>query len=208
MNPNLDENNGKSECLDSFTELNAGTSDPTDGKKRYQWRSCYPEASRKEMRWEAVFLFLIYFFSLFILYATWRGWISLWFSATGLNDSTLKKYAYYAAAGMHGGIIFGMKYFYRVIARGGWHQDRRYWRIMSPFIAMSISIIVGAMIDGSVMTTHKPVNGASVVSVGFLAGYFADEAVGKMYEIASVIFGKSTTTKDGDGKSQDEKKSC
>ena len=208
MNPNAEDNDRKGESQCSRTEPNAGTSDPTDGRKPYQWKSCYPEweDARKEIFWEAVFLFFIYFFSLFLLYANWRGWICLWLSSWGLNAATLKKYAYYASAGMHGGIIFGMKYFYRVVARGWWHQERRYWRIMSPFISMSIALIVGAMIDASVMTAHKPVNGASIVSVGFLAGYFADEAVGKMYEIAAVIFGKSTLAKDGDGKSQDGKK--
>ena len=36
---------------------------------------------------------------------------------------TIKKYAYYLSSGMLGGITFGMKYFYRAVARGFWHID-------------------------------------------------------------------------------------
>jgi hypothetical protein len=32
-----------------------------------------------------------------------------------------------------------------------------------------------------------------MVAIGFLAGYFADEAVGKMYDIASVMFGSNNS---------------
>ena len=66
---------------------------------------------------------------------------------------------------------------------------------MTPFIALTIAFIVGAMIDASLMVPQVQISGAAFVSIGFLSGYFADQAVGKMYEIASVIFGKSATLK-------------
>jgi len=56
------------------------------------------------------------------------------------------------------------------------------------------------LIDASLIGTKGPVSGAAFVSIGFLSGYFADEAVGKMYEIANVLFGKSATVKAGDGR--------
>lgn len=179
------------QCKLINTEPNAGTGDPTDGRDPYQYNSCYPMSVRKEMLYEALFLFTILFLTFSLIFATWRGWTYSWLLLSANEEIVFRKYSYYACAGMLGGITFGMKYFYRVAARGYWHQDRRWWRVMSPFIAMVTAIIVGAMIDASFMTTRQPVTGASVISIGFLAGYFADEAAGKMYEIATVIFGKT-----------------
>jgi hypothetical protein len=179
------------QCNLISTEPNAGTSDPTDGRNPYQYKSCYPIDVRKEILLEAIYLFTILFITFSFILATWRGWTYNWLLLTTNEEILFRKYSYYAAAGMLGGITFGMKYFYRVVARGYWHQDRRWWRIMSPFIAMVTAIIIGAMVDASFMTTRQPVTGASVISIGFLAGYFADEAVGKMYEIATVVFGKT-----------------
>jgi hypothetical protein len=98
---------------------------------------------------------------------------------------------------MLGGITFGIKYFYRVVARGWWHQDRRFWRFMSPFIAMIVALVVGSMIDAGliVVTAQNRISTPAIISIGFLAGYFADEAVGKMYEVASVLFGRSDSIK-------------
>lgn len=115
---------------------------------------------------------------------------------------TIKKYAYYLSSGMLGGITFGMKYFYRAVARGFWHIDRKPWRYMSPFIAMAVAFIVGIMIDASLITPQKNITTPEIISIGFLAGYFADEAVGKMYEIANVIFGKTATNRNGNGKKE------
>ena len=104
---------------------------------------------------------------------------------------TFNKYMYYVSSGFLGGVVFGMKYLYRVIARGFWHQDRKAWRMMSPFIALAVSFVVGVLVEASMIVAEKPSLTPTIISIGFLSGYFADEAVGKMYEIASVIFGKS-----------------
>jgi hypothetical protein len=95
-----------------------------------------------------------------------------------------------------GGIVFGLKFFYHAVAKGLWHQDRRIWRLMSPYLSMSIGLVVGAMIDASFISTAKPISGAAFVSIGFLAGYFADRAVAKMGEVASVVFGRSVAPRD------------
>ncbi len=182
------------------TEPNAGSSDPTDGRKQYEWLTRYPPEAITKIRMETGYLFIIFFISLFLIFANWKGWIGLVLSFSAEESLAFRKYAYYALFGMLGGITFGMKYFYRVVARGYWHQDRRIWRLMSPFIAMTVSLIVGMMIDASFLAAKQPLTSTAVVSIGFLAGYFADEAVGKMYEIANVIFGKSSVTKGGDGK--------
>ena len=181
-------------------ELNAGISDPTDGRERYDWTTCYSPQALSEIRCEAIYLFIVLLCSLFLIFAMWKGWFSYFLSVSPKQVITLKQYAYYAASGMLGGVTFDIKYLYRSVARGYWNQDRRIWRIMSPFIAMTVAFVVGAMVDASLISTQVSLSGAAFVSIGFLTGYFADHAVAKMYEVACVLFGRSATTKAGYGK--------
>jgi len=187
------------------TEPSAVTNDPTDGKNQYEWRSRYPVEARKEQMREGIFLFALLFISLIIVFINWKGYLSNSLRLSPHEAIIFKKYTYYVAGGMLGGIIFDMKYFYRAVARGWWHQDRKPWRILSPFIAMVIALIIGAMIDGCIMKAPAAINGAAVISIAFIAGYFADEAVGKMYEIASVIFGNRVIASKETGGTRDGK---
>ena len=95
---------------------------------------------------------------------------------------------YCVTSGLLGGATFGMKYFYRVVARGMWNEDRVYWRMFSPFIAVSLSVVMAAIMVKDVFSSS-----ALAISVGFLTGYFSDEAVSKMYDVACVLFLKSNT---------------
>ncbi len=182
-------------CDNSASSQIKENNDETDGRQKFDYKSGYPIEAKKEIRCEAIFLFLILFLSLIALYFVWTGCISSSLGLLGEQSQIFKKYALFAISGMLGGIIFGMKYFYRVVARGYWHQDRRTWRLMSPFISMVIALITGTLINANMVNGQEVASGASVVAIGFLAGYFADEAVGKMYEIANVIFGKSASNK-------------
>lgn len=182
------------------SDPNAGTGDPTDGRKEHDWKTKYPNDARGEIRWEASYLWCIFFLSHFVFFAIWVGWVGNWLSLAPYQVNVFKKFSYYAVAGMIGGVTFGMKYFYRVLARGYWHQDRRIWRLMSPFLSMTVALFVGIMIDASIINSTPPSSGAAILAIGFLSGYFADQAVAKMYEIAEVVFGKSAATKAGNGK--------
>lgn len=115
-------------------ELDTGVNDPTDGRKRFQWESFYSSEAKKIIRNESIYLFLILIGSQVLIFAAWKGWINSFFSLSSEEAITLRKYTYYSAAGMLGGGAFGVKYFYRVVARGYWHLDRRIWRYMSPFL--------------------------------------------------------------------------
>lgn len=46
------------------------------------------------------------------------------------------------------------------------------------------------VISGYINAAHSPFPAASVC-VGFITGYFADEAVGKMSEVATALFGSN-----------------
>ena len=166
-----------------------GVDDQTDGREKYDWVTHYPEA-QKDIKFERLYLMALFVISLVAIFAIWKGWIFIIGTFSPEQMHLLKKYSYYAASGLFGGVIFSMKYFYRVVARGRWHLDRREWRLLSPYIAMGIALVVGWMIDASFVKNKNPLTTPAIVSIGFMAGYFADEAVGKMYEIATAIFGR------------------
>lgn len=180
----------------STSDTSFNTSDNTDGRKQYEFKSKYPDDIQKEIKEEGRILFLLLFLALTILLVNYIGFFHSFFDCGADSQHIeIQRYVYYSIAGMLGGIIFGMKYYYRVVARGYWHQDRKAWRLMSPFIAMVIAFITGTLIESGFFGGETPKSSAAIVSIGFLAGYFADEAVGKMYEVANVIFGKAQTDK-------------
>ena len=164
----------------------------TDDRKRAEWKSVYPPEARKEIKCEAFYVFFVFLLSFGLLIANYFNIFSRLLSITESTIVRFKYIVYFSSAGMLGGTIFGMKYFYRAVARGYWTQDRRYWRLLSPFISMTIAFIIGCMSSIGVLTFYNNSTNTWAVVFGFLAGYFADEAVGKMYEIATLIFGKTT----------------
>lgn len=165
-------------------------SDPTDGRKQYDWESRYSSQARTEIKWEAVYLGGIFILAYLLMLLVWNNFtVSLLPAISPERASTFRKYAFYAVAGLLGGAAFGIKLFYRMVARGLWHQDRRIWRIKSPFLGMTLAFITGAMLESSVMKMEKMCSTPGIVSIGFLVGYCADTASAKMIDIANAIFG-------------------
>ena len=167
----------------------------TDGRNQYDWESHYPSQARKEMLYEAIYIAIVLVVSLLGLFLSWCNI----FNAECVLDSekrlTVETVLIYLFAGLLGGTVYGIKYFYRVVARGYWSQDRRYWRIFSPWISSCVALIVGCMvISGFINSVDVPSNLASIC-IGFVAGYFADDAVSKMSEVAKALFGTSSKTK-------------
>lgn len=167
----------------------------TDGREPYDWESKYPPEARHEMLCEAVYIGVILVMSLGGLFFNWCGVIS---SMVGVDSTRVVAFegsVLYFFSGLLGGTIFGIKYFYRVIARGYWTQDRKYWRIFSPWISACIALVVGCMVCSGYINAAQTPSTAVGICVGFIAGYFADEAVGKMSEVAAALFGSSGKVK-------------
>ena len=97
---------------------------------------------------------------------------------------------YFFLGGFLGGVLFAVKYLYKVVARQYWNMDRRLWRLFSPFLSGGLALVVGALIDSGVLgLTVKVASGAAYLSYGFITGYFADRAIDKMQEVAETVFG-------------------
>lgn len=174
------------------------TADPginTDGREAFHWESGYPSAARKEIRREAIYIGVVLAFALVGVFLNWRGMISFWLGIEETRVAAFEGSVLYFFAGLTGGTIYGMKYFYRVVARGYWSQDRRYWRIFSPWISAVIAVVIGCMVISGYINASQTPSTAAGLCLGFLAGYFADDAVGKMSDVAKALFGNSSKNK-------------
>jgi len=172
-----------------------GTADPTDGRKQYEWESKYPSEAVSKIRVEAVYVVILFFLSLSLILATWKGLSANIVGVAGNEAETLKKYCYYGFSGLLGGTIFSIKYLYRSVARGYWHLGRRLWRFLSPLTSLGLAFAIGALLEASIISVRTPASGPAVIGIGFLIGYFADSAVAKMHEVAEVLFGTTIRPK-------------
>jgi hypothetical protein len=135
-----------------------------------------------------------------LIFLTWRNILSDLLRIDGTAALTFNKFSYYSLSGLLGGTVFGIKYLYRVVAHGYWSVDRRLWRLLSPWLSLSLAFAVGALIEvGWVSLTgmaNTSTPGTKYVAIGFLIGYFSDAAVAKMAEIATVVFGPPHADRD------------
>ena len=176
---------------------NFETSINTDGREPYYWKSKYNSDARKEMRIEACYIGCILAISLIGLFCHWSGLVTYLIELIPFTKDTeyLVGIILYFLSGLLGGAIFGIKYFYRVVARGYWTQDRRYWRVFSPWISSCIALVVGCMVVSGYINANQNPSTAAGTCIGCIAGYFADEAVGKMSEVAIALFGSNGKTR-------------
>lgn len=191
------QNTGSAEIVASEAEENSVSAQVDDElinddeRKRFFWKSRYPEEAVTAIYWEATYVVAIFFGSLVAILLTWRGDLFNVLGCAECNPSTMRRYAYLFFSGVMGGSLFGLKYLYKVVARGWWNVDRRLWRLFSPWLAGGISFGFGALAGAGLFgfTMSATPGGASFVSLGFIAGYFADSASKKMQDIAETLFG-------------------
>ena len=155
----------------------------TDGRKQYDWESKYPECAQKEMKKEAIYIAIILIIAFSLLIFIVGGLIDKVGNLIGLEA---KK-----TASLEGVIIY---FFSGVVSRGYWSQDRKYWRFFSPWISACVAFVVGCMVLSGYINATQTQSFAAEICVGFITGYFADEAVGKMSEVATALFGSNSKT--------------
>lgn len=174
-------------------------SDPTDGKTQWEFKSRYPFWTRVQIFTEAIYLTLLLLIGLCLLFWIYHGAIALPCTVlhfSDLNDQ-LKRIVTFPIAGLVGGAMFGLKYLYRVAARGWWHEDRRIWRLLSPCLSATLATMVGILIDGGMLGMSYSQSNASnpystLLGVAFITGYFADSALAKLQDVANVVFASSS----------------
>ena len=170
----------------------------TDEREQGEWKSRYtdPIVKRKQIL-EATYIVFITILSFVALLLNYIGIIDKWFNVPEANKTSFFRIFACSFSGLLGGAIFDMKWFYKSIAHGFWNADRVYWRIFTPIISLSFAFCLGSVFSETIIV-HG--NDFSAVTLGFLSGYFSDEAVGKMAEVAKVLFNtkSSSNNKDSD----------
>lgn len=156
----------------------------TDGRERGDYKSRYSEKDvKRKIRIEACYITFLLLAALAGLLCNFLGVFECLFHLSGDKGIIFHKALYCVLSGLLGGATFGMKYFYRVVARGLWNKDRVFWRLFSPLIAVSLSVVMSAIMIKDISSSSS-----MAITIGYLTGYFSDEAVSKMYDVACVLF--------------------
>jgi hypothetical protein len=130
----------------------------------------------------------------------------MWLGSLGLNQETAlyaDRYALLGGAGLLGGTVYGGKWLYHAVAKGLWHEDRKLWRYLSPWISLGATIGISALIEVGFMRSPTEnvvqITPSKLIGLGFLIGYLADRFLAKMKELTEVLFGAhdSKSTKGG-----------
>lgn len=168
---------------------------PNDGREKGSYESRYKNKEcQKKIKRDALYISILLALSLILIFLNFLNFFENILGLSGDKSIIFHKVVYCVTSGLLGGSTFGMKYFYRVVARGFWNEDRVYWRIFSPWIAVALSIVMAAIMIKDVSSSS-----ALAITIGFLTGYFSDEAVSKMYDVACILFLKSNDSENAKG---------
>jgi hypothetical protein len=165
------------------------------GRKPGEWQSKYPDpVAQRGICVEAGYLAALLLGIPIVLVFFWLEYPKQWFGIYDQQYKTILKYSTAWLGGTFGGTLFDVKWLYHSVARQMWHLDRRLWRLFTPHISGGLAFAFVALISSGILHIfdQKAVNSLSlVVSLSFLVGYFSDNAVAKLMEIADTVFGAS-----------------
>jgi hypothetical protein len=172
--------------------------DYSDGRKLWEWNTKYPSQARACINNEACLLaiWLIVFIllsGLSLAAASSLGSISIPLCSTKpqalIIDCRLIAIFFCGAVG---GLTFSIKWLIHSAAKGSWHLDRRYWRMLVPLIGGVYACVVVTLFDSGLMGGHTSEPNTSIAStstLAFLVGYFSDGVSGLLTNVANAVFG-------------------
>ena len=168
--------------------------DYTDGRKPWEWQSKYPPEARREMNLEAIVLI-----AMLVISISGAG------VCLGLVDQDVSislggpklfvsfRFLTIFCTGSVGGVTFSIKWLIHSVAKGKWHLDRRYWRLMTPTIGGAYACVVMTFFASGMFSTQTAVAQttgiAPMAALAFLVGYFSDGVSGLLSNIANAVFG-------------------
>lgn len=175
--------------------LGFGASDSTDNRKLLEWRSRYPAEALREINIEAIYLGALLLLTPWLLLAFLCHAPELfWKYLDPRYQEVVSTYGMAWTGGILGGTLFAIKWLYHVVAKELWNLDRRLWRLFTPHISGGLAFAVTALISSGIIKIldARAANSHSVVvGLAFLVGYFSDNAVAKLTEVANTLFGTS-----------------
>jgi hypothetical protein len=193
-----DDNQETTQHDDNSNTLNPNNflSDLTDGRIEGKWESRYDIKALNHIKWEKRYLLSLLFLCLFVPAAI-RIFENEYLPMTSLRYTNLNRYLFSLFGGTLGGTLFSMKWLVHGVAKNTWNYDRQLWRIFTPLLSGGLALVLTVLINCQIFEVIKPENLSihKCYGIGFLVGYFSDNAIGKLTEIAQVLFGSSTLSK-------------
>lgn len=177
----------------------------TDNRRLWEPETKYDARHVRSQHCEARYTFAVLIIAVLGLVAVGVGGFDRLFTWAGLSEQSValaRHYEWLSFGGLLGGVVYSAKWLYHSIAKGLWHEDRRVWRYLSPWISLGTTIGIGALLIAGFMKSpvEQPMatgatTGASIgstyVGMGFLIGYFSDMFLAKMKEVTQVLFGET-----------------
>lgn len=159
---------------------------PDDGHGQWDWKTKYEEDAWKKINREAIYLGILLVLGVLMLILNYLGVLYDGYTLVDMRLSALDflKEMYCVIFGFLGGTVYGIKILYKAVAQGKWHRDRLLWRIFTPWVSLILSIVVASTMTAAVFSE----NNYSAIVIGFFAGYFSESAIGKLFEIARIMF--------------------
>ena len=178
----------------------------TDGRDLFQPDSRYSAELRKEQKREGIYIGALLAANLITLAGVGVGTFISFIPVSYYH--TAQRFTLAALGGLLGGLVYDGKWLYHSIARGLWHQDRRLWRILSPWLSVGTTVGIWSLMSIGFFppVSESPTDGrvaslATPVGTGFVIGYLSDRFLAKMKELTEVLFGtarQQQRTKDED----------
>lgn len=97
-----------------------------------------------------------------------------------------------ALSGFIGGAVFDLKWLYHSVAKGIWNRDRCLWRIIVPFNSAMVSSFTGFLFASGMIPFLKDESFENVFTLlgfGFVFGYFSDNILAALQNLARKAFG-------------------
>ena len=165
--------------------------DPNDGREVGEWDTRYPDSkSKNAIIGEAIYLGSVLAISIIsiilIIYSDFT------------DQPTLKIVFGGLSGGILGGSLFSIKWLYHSVAKCIWNIDRRLWRVFTPWISGGLSLAFLLLIESnliSIFDSRSLDTNSTCIGLGFLIGYFSDNAIAKLSELASTLFGTTKMKK-------------
>lgn len=175
---------------------------PEDTDNRGLWdpKSKYAPQYQRAQNFEAGYMLVVLLLAVVGLILVATGVTDRALLSMGLKEETVvlaRRYEWLSLGGLLGGIVYSSKWLYHAIAKGLWHEDRKVWRYLSPWISLGTTIGIGALFIAGFMKTPGDASNSgessasSYIGLGFLIGYFSDMFLAKMKEVTQVLFGET-----------------
>lgn len=167
-----------------------------DGRGLFEPDSRYVDERREEQKTEGIYIGTLLGLDLAALVAVSVG--TLTYIVPAPYVVPLQSYVLAGLGGLLGGLVFGGKWLYHSIAKGLWHQDRRMWRFLSPWMSVGTTVGIWSLINiGFFPALSEPAVNEGItalakpIGTGFVIGYLSDKVLAKMKELTEVLFGSS-----------------